>query len=191
MKKILLIIIGLLIGFTNAYATHNRAGEITYKYIGDATHFKYRITVTTYTNILNTNADRCELTVYFGDGDSAIAPRMNGLSSTCPGTHDGVIISANTRLNIYQIDHLYHGAGSYNITVDDANRNQNICNIPNSVDKSFTLITQLVVNPFLGFNNSPILLRSPIDDACVKCVLSCMVSLQKIFFIKCFDDDLL
>ena len=168
MRKLLLVIIVFLIGFTDVYATHNRAGEITYQYIGDVSHpFKYRVTVTTYTNTYLTQADRCDLVVYFGDGDSATAPRINGPNSLCPGSHDGIMILPNTKLNIYQVDHNYHGAGNYFITMDDANRNSAICNIPNSVDQSFTLITQLIINPFLGFNNSPTLLNPPIDDACV------------------------
>ena len=100
MIKLLLVIIVFLIGFTDVYATHNRAGEITYQYIGDVSHpFKYRVTVTTYTNTYLTQADRCDLIVYFGDGDSAIAPRINGPNSLCPGSHDGIMILPNTKLN--------------------------------------------------------------------------------------------
>ena len=52
--------------FLSSKATHNRAGEITYKWLFGYT---YEIKVTTYTNINGTNlADRCEDTVYFGDG---------------------------------------------------------------------------------------------------------------------------
>ena len=73
MKKILLIALILFIGFTNIYASHIRAGEITYKYIGDYDHpYKYHITVTTYTKWVDmTSIDNCTLSVHFGDGDSA------------------------------------------------------------------------------------------------------------------------
>jgi len=165
MKKLLSVIIFFIgISFLS-YATHNRAGEITYKWISGYT---YKIIVTTYTNTINTTADRCELTVNFGDGDSAILPRINGGSALCPQTHDGVMIVPNkTKLNIYEGIHTYPGPGSYTITMEDPNRNAGICNIPNSVNASFFLTTQMVINPFLPPNSSPTLLNPPLDDACV------------------------
>ncbi|MBA3971463.1 MAG: hypothetical protein H0X46_04855, partial [Bacteroidetes bacterium] len=170
MKKLFLSIVILLIGFTNSFATHNRAGEITYEYIGDASNpYKYRITITTYTKFVigATNTDRCDLVVYFGDGDSATAPRLNGPSIDCP-TADGQMIASSTRKNIYQADHNYAGGSfSYFITVEDPNRNSGICNIPDSDNASFFLRSELVLNNFLGPNTSPTLLNPPIDDACV------------------------
>lgn len=169
MKKLLLSILVLLIGFTNAFATHNRAGEITYEYIGTpALPYKYRITVTTYTKFIigASNTDRCDLVVYFGDGDSAVAPRVNGPSFDCP-TADGVMIATATRLNIYKTEHNYAGPFNYIITVEDPNRNSGICNIPDSDNSSFFLRSELIINNFLGPNTSPTLLNPPIDDACV------------------------
>lgn len=169
MKKFFfLFVLMMFAGSSAVYATHNRAGEITYKNLGG---FTYKITVTTYTNTFNTSADRCELTVYFGDGDSATAPRINGPSVLCPGGRDGEMIATYTRLNIYEVIHTYPGAGNiYTITVEDQNRNAGICNAPTattSVAQSFFLRTELVINPFLGVNNSPVLLIRPLDNACV------------------------
>jgi gliding motility-associated-like protein len=166
MKKFLLSIIILIIGLSNSFATHNRAGEITYKWLSGYT---YEITVTTYTNTYNTTADRCEVTVYFGDGDSAVAPRINGPSSLCPSTADGVMLSspANTKWNIYKTSHTYHGPNTYVITMEDPNRNEGVANIPSSVNVSFFLRTELVINPFLGSNSSCVLLNPPLDQACV------------------------
>src|SRR4051812_8491899 len=101
MKRIFAIFLFLTASFS-AFATHNRAGEITYKCLGG---YDYEVTITTYCKI-SSPADRCDLTVYFGDGDSAVAPRVNGPSTNnCPGGHDGVQISTNNggiRLNIYK-----------------------------------------------------------------------------------------
>lgn len=165
MKRILLFVITLFAGFGNMYATHNRAGEITYQHISGKT---YKIIVTTYTNTDpgSTQADRCDLVVYFGDNDSAIAPRVNGPSNQC-FTADGVPIATFTKKNIYEVIHTYPGTGTYTITVEDPNRNAGICNIPNSVDQSFFLVSQLIINPWLGINSSPTLLNPPIDEACV------------------------
>ena len=99
MKKNLLLIIILLVSISNSFATHNRAGEITYQHISGRT---YKIIVTTYTNTnpLTTQADRCDLLVRFGDADSAIAPRVNGPSLLC-NTADGQSIVTFTKKNIY------------------------------------------------------------------------------------------
>jgi gliding motility-associated-like protein len=165
MKQFFLVLfITFCIVFTSK-ATHNRAGEITYQHISGKT---YKIIVTTYTNTdpNTTSADRCELTVYFGDGDSAIVPRINGPSNAC-FTADGVIIDTYTKKSVYEVIHTYSGAGSYFITMEDPNRNAGVCNIPNSVDQSFFLTTELIINTWLGANSSPALLNPPIDNACV------------------------
>ena len=175
MKKFLLLFSLLFAGTSFVFATHNRAGEITYQYIGDLNHpYKYRIRITTYTNTCATQADRCELAVFFGDGtDSVIAPRINGPHTICQNTSeaDGEQLSSCTKLNIYEIEHDYPGPSpnplGYHITMDDLNRNAGTCNIPNSIDVSFSLSTYLVINPFLGSNNSPVLLNMPLDDACI------------------------
>lgn len=164
MKKFLLSGIIILSVFSSAFATHNRAGEITYRWISGLT---YEITVTTYTNTYNTTADRCEVTVYFGDGDSAVAPRINGPSTLCPTTHDGEMITVNTKLNIYRTSHTYHGSYNFVITMEDPNRNAGVCNMPSSVNTSFFLRTELNINPFLSPNSSPVLLNPPIDQACL------------------------
>ena len=171
MKKISLLVIILLIGFTNIYASHIRAGEITYKYSGDASHpYRYHITITTYTKWIDISSiDNCTLPIHFGDGDSAIVARDNGSSGLlCPGiATDGVLIGATTRKNTYEVDHNYTGAGTYIITIEKQARNGSICNIPSSSDQSFFLQSELVINPFLGHNDSPTLSFPPIDDACV------------------------
>ena len=176
MQKLLLFIF-FFISSVSVFATHNRAGEITYKHIPPSSptgsKYRYGITITTYSNTIATTADRCELTIYLGDGDSAIAPRINGTSTLCPGTADGVMINGKTKLNIYYIEHDYRGPGGatngvYRITMEDPNRNAMICNIPNSVNASFFLTTELVINPFFPTgNNSPTLLNPPLDDACL------------------------
>ena len=166
MKKILLLFIVLLYCSINSFATHNRAGEITYQHISGRT---FKIIVTTYTNTLNTTADRCELVIYFGDNDSATASRINGPANLgCPPpAKDGESISQNTKKNVYETIHTYPGDGHYTITVEDPNRNAGICNIPNSVNQSFFLYSELVINLWLGTNSSPTLLNPPIDNACV------------------------
>ncbi|MCX6294678.1 MAG: T9SS type A sorting domain-containing protein [Bacteroidetes bacterium] len=148
-------------------ATHNMAGDITYKYIGTLTNpYRYQITVKTYTKwiIGSSNTDRCTIVVYFGDGDSATAPRVNGPSFDCP-TADGVVIggcSGNVKKNIYETIHDYPGNGLYTISMEDPNRSAGICNIPSSENTSFSLEAELTINPFFGNNSGPVFNQVPI-----------------------------
>jgi hypothetical protein len=150
MKKLLLLHCLCLSLIANA--THNLSGNITYTHLSGTT---YKITVRTFTNTINTQADRCELTVRFGDGDTVIMPRINGNSINCSAPQrDGVQLCLSVKMNIYEGTHTYPGNGTYTITVEDPNLNAGICNIPNSVNASFGLIAELVINPFLGSNTS-------------------------------------
>jgi hypothetical protein len=157
MKKLLLFSFFLAFAIP-AFATHNLAGEITYKWIAGN---QYEITVTTYTRG-SSLADRCDLTVYFGDGDSAVVPRINGPSDpNC--LHMGDPIGNGIKKNIYMGMHIYPGPGSYTITMQDPNRLSGIMNIPNSVNTPFVLQASLVINPSLGNNSSAQYLIPPID----------------------------
>lgn len=160
------IILFFLFALTDAFATHNRAGEITYEHISGYT---YKIRITTYTRESSVQADRCELPLYFGDGDSAIVYRNNGLpGNPCPnGVGNGISLGNDVKENIYEVVHTFPGNGTYIITMEDPNRNEGVCNIPSSSQASFFLRTELIINPFLGINNSPVLLNKPIDNACV------------------------
>lgn len=166
MKKTLLFNIVILMCLA-ANATHQRSGEITYRHISGLT---YEFTIVTYT-FSPSLADRCELEILWGDGASAIIPRVNGISGLTPaGTfceHIGEIIAPYIRRNVYTGSHTYAGAATYTISIEDPNRNAGVINIPNSVDVPFYVQTTLVINPFLGPNNSVQLLLPPIDNGCV------------------------
>lgn len=159
-KKILSIL--LLLVATNSFATHNRAGEITFTHISGLT---YEITVITYTDgtvpVLPNAADRQELEILWGDGSAVDSiSRING---------DGTMITANIKKNIYVGLHTYPtpAPSPYIISIEDPNRNQGIINVPNSVNIVFYLESELYINPFMGVNNSPVLNNPPIDNACV------------------------
>ncbi|MES2761862.1 MAG: gliding motility-associated C-terminal domain-containing protein [Bacteroidota bacterium] len=159
--------------FLTSKATHNRAGEITYKWVGPGL-YTYKIKVTTYTNIGGSNlADRCEDTVYFGDGSRAVVLRSNGCftNSPCSPACEGVAISSIIKLNEYETIHTYPGPGNYLITMTDPNRNANVINLPNSVNQVFYIESFLVIPTFsTGQNSSPELTFRPIDNGCVgKC----------------------
>lgn len=166
MKRFSVLLIFALLLSGRLFATHNIAGEITYTCLGP---LHYGITVTTYTNS-GSPADRCELRVYFGDGQSAIAPRINGPASTvCPGEFDGesLVGYPSTKINHYYVEHIYSGAAIYTVHITDPNRIAGIDNIPNSVNVPFYLQSVIYCFPTIGCNSSPQLTTIPLDKACV------------------------
>ncbi|MBK8472309.1 MAG: hypothetical protein IPL33_09145 [Sphingobacteriales bacterium] len=69
-----------------AMATHNRAGEITYRSAPlPGQPYRYIFNIHTYTKVSGGGAeaaDRDTLTILFGDGNQENAPRVNGGSNT-------------------------------------------------------------------------------------------------------------
>jgi gliding motility-associated-like protein len=151
MKKLLSAIFLSLAVFSNLYATHNRAGEITYRQLSAYT-FEFTVTTFTYTLSL---ADRSELEIQWGDNTISVAPRI-ATPDTLPGFY---------RRNVYKATHTFPGPGIYEVVMQDPNRNYGVLNIPNSVNVIFSVKTTMVINPQLGTNNTPVLLNYPIDKA--------------------------
>jgi gliding motility-associated-like protein len=156
MKKLAYILLFLIT--SSAYATHNRAGEITFTHIAGLT---YEITVTTYTKS-SSQADRPQLEINWGDNTPTDS--ISRISN--------VPLGNDIKKNVYVKQHTYPAPSPipYTISIEDPNRNANIANIPNSVNVVFYIQTTLLINPFVGINNSPVLLNPPIDNACVGAV---------------------
>jgi len=148
--KISFVIVLLLIANKDLFATHNRAGEITYTQVSDLT---YEVTITTYTYLLS-NVEREELEVEWGDGTFTTVPRV-----------EVVDLPDYYRRNRYVAQHTFPGPGIYEILVQDPNRNYGVENIPNSVNTVFSIKTALFVNPSMGYNSTPLLLNPPINQA--------------------------
>jgi gliding motility-associated-like protein len=150
-KHFLTGIFVFLLSFS-VYATHERAGEITYRHLNGLT---YEITVTTYTYSLSP-ADRNELPVKWGDGNEENIPRRTKQS-----------LGGDMQKNTYVAQHTFPATGTYTISMEDPNRNEGIVNIPNSVNIPFYIETKLIINPFFQYNNSPVLTNPPVDVGCV------------------------
>ncbi len=153
MKKKILLLAFLISFFANANATHNRAGEITYKQLGPLT---FEVTVTTYTAWGNNQADRDELVFMWGDNTQDTVGRWEAIN-----------ITTTLRRNKYTAIHTYPGPGTYSIIMLDFNRNEGVVNIPLSINVAFSIKTTLQINPLLGQNNTPLLLNPPHDKAAV------------------------
>ena len=168
MKKLLFILLLILVCRHTSFATHQRAGEITYRYISGLT---YEATIITY-SYEKSSADRNELDIQWGDGQTSTLTRINGPAGLNPYSlvyceHLGEVVGTFIKRNEYVGQHTYPAASTYLISLEDPNRNDGILNIPNSVDVPLYIETQLAVNPFLGANSSPQLLLPPIDKGCV------------------------
>lgn len=151
-----------------AMATHNRAGEITYRSAPlPGQPYRYIFNIHTYTKVSGGGAeaaDRDTLTILFGDGNQENAPRVNGGSNTT-----GEEIGNNVKYNRYEAIHNYPGPFTYVVSVQDPNRVEDIINIQfgASVEVPFYLEDTLFIRDpqFFGYNSSPVLYQPPIDFA--------------------------
>lgn len=154
MRKLLLIF-GLLFCFAfTAKATHQRAAEITYTWIG-GNAYEFTLTCFTYTPS-PAGLQRDSLLVQWGDGTQEYIPRVVLQN-----------LGDDYTLNVYKKIHNFSSSGIYTISMEDANRNYGVVNVPNSVMVPMHIETELVINPFLGYNNSVQLLNAPVDKGCV------------------------
>ncbi|NOY51991.1 MAG: gliding motility-associated C-terminal domain-containing protein, partial [Chlorobi bacterium] len=154
--SLILLLTFLLLGLGSLHATHQRAAEITYKHVSGLT---YDFTITMYT-LTSSPADDAspKMPIFWGDDTSDELKRI--YFQPIPDVYD-------MTLNIYTGSHTFPGPGDYKITVEDPNRNSGIINIPNSVDVPMFIESELIINPFIGNNNSVQLLNPPIDMGCV------------------------
>ncbi|MEM1122548.1 MAG: gliding motility-associated C-terminal domain-containing protein, partial [Bacteroidota bacterium] len=142
------------------WATHNRAGEITYEQI-DA--MMIRATITTYSQTSSVQADRDSLRICWGDGICEMLSRTNG---------DGDPQENDYKINTYVGTHAYAEMGTYSISMTDPNRNAAILNVnaPNSVQIQFHLQSSVTLMEMAADqpNRSPTLLVPPIDVGFVR-----------------------
>lgn len=154
LRKLLTVMLLVFVLAISARATHQRAAEITYTWIGGNA---YEFTLTCYTYTPSpAGVQRDSLFVSYGDGSGEYIPRVVYQ-----------LLGDNYTLNVYKSQHSFSSSGTYKISMEDANRNYGVVNVPNSVNVPMYIETELVINPFLGFNNSVQLLNAPVDKGCV------------------------
>lgn len=156
MKKLLLI--SLLIVNTNIFGTSNRAGEITYTHISGLT---YEIKAVVYVDA-NFPPTPPFLGFRVCGGNSGSIPLINSIP-----------INATTLKNTYVLQHTFPGPSPTicELVIEDPNRNAGIQNIPQSINIVFYIESELLINPFLGTNNSPVfLVQNSVDTACLNVV---------------------
>ncbi len=140
-----------------AMATHLRAGEITVRR-QSCTNLTFLITMTIYTNT-GSEIRFGDGLLDFGDGTKPlITPTIENTPRPDLGPNIGIVT--------FTTSHTYSGVGGYVISYLEANRNAGILNMFNSVETTFYMETRINIDPFLGCDNSPVLLVPPIDKAC-------------------------
>ncbi len=143
----------------SVFATHYRAGEITYQRLSDKL---YRVTATTYTDPRQpANENTRTLNIVWGDGKEESILRTRAET-----------INSKVQRNTYVADHAYQSFGTYLISFADPNRVTNILNINggNSVNVPFYVECFLRINNSIGSNESPVLYVPPIDEGCLNAV---------------------
>lgn len=154
--KHLLNLAFLVISIQLSWATHNRAGEITYRHLSG---FTYEFTVVTYTKLSGESegADRPKLEIFWGDGTKDSITRISRVPTVYPDVFK----------NTYKMAHSYTGPSRYIVSMTDPNRIDHVINMQNSVNTPFYIEdTVRILNPNdIGYNNSPILFNDPLDAA--------------------------
>lgn len=142
---------------TDVYATHYRAGEITYAQVSGR---RYKITVTTYTDP-QSRANRFTetVTIYWGDNKNDVAPRTSRTN-----------VSANIQKNVYTFEHEYQTDGVFIVSITEQNRVDGIININGgqSSNTAFFVESLIRISSTIGNNQSPILTVPPIVDGCLQ-----------------------
>ena len=153
MRKLFFFVL-LLMTSLAAWATHQRAAEITYEWRGGNV---YEFTMTCYTYTPSAaGVQRDSLLVMWGDGFGDYMPRVVYQE-----------LGNDYTLNVYRMLHAFSSSGTYVISMEDPDRNYGVVNVPNSVSVPMYIESELVINPFLGYNNSVQLLNAPVDKGCV------------------------
>lgn len=151
----------LCISIQSAFATHIRAGEITARRI-DPQSPTYEITVTGYCDTGSPVLFGSNGILDFGDGTSE---QINNEGNTgwIPRTRidDGTWLYELTRV------HTFPAQKTYKITFRELYRNEGVLNMDNSVNMPFYIETVIVIDAFIGVNNTPQLLVPPIDKAAI------------------------
>ena len=156
-KYTFLTLLFLCIG-TLAHATHIRAGEIIAERVS-CVGFKYRITIIGYED---TGSD-----VIFGNGILDLGfGDIRELSADGPFVRTIIDPEKQVRRSSITLEIDFPAAGRYIISYNEQNRNEDISNIPNSVNTPFYVETKLFISA-TECNNSPILTNPPVEGAVI------------------------
>ncbi len=155
LSSLILLVTFCLIYSYSTKATHIRAGEITARRTNNVT-LTYEFTFTGFRDtgsIIEFGAGIFE----FGDGNSEEANFR--ITKTSVGN--------DIEMVQFKLIHTYQAANSYIVSYREEFRNALIINMDQSVSTAFYVESLIVIDPFYGSNNTPILTVPPIDFGAV------------------------
>ncbi|WP_422362365.1 gliding motility-associated C-terminal domain-containing protein [Reichenbachiella sp.] len=153
-----LLFFSLFFCFEKALATHIRAGEIVAVRTSNSS-LTYRFTVIGYTDT-GSSVVFGGGEIDFGDGTVLNLADNAEASGTTP-------LEDEVAYNYFEISHTFSAPGKYTVRYNERNRNAGIQNMSNSVDTPFYIETTILIDPFVGLNNTPVFLVPPIDKGAV------------------------
>lgn len=164
LKHSLLFAFLFLIIPLSGYATHLQAGQITLTRL-DPVQLTYRITLIVYRDKVNLFgngqtaelADTADIVIYDNNNREIIT-----LKAPLTNLTD---LNTDVQQGTYVINYTFAGAGAFKITFAESYRNACIQNMASPDGTDLYVESQIIINSFLGINNSPILLAAPIDYA--------------------------
>ncbi len=156
-RKKILLLIGLIAITFESFSTHIRAGEIIIERIDFLT---YRITFFGYRDQEGVLFGQGRLD--FGDGEIY----GDDPDEQIPWTN---ITDLGNGVERWQFsrEHTYQAANAYTVSYTEDFRNANIQNITGSVNTPFYIESQIIIDPLIGVNNSPVFTVPPIDQGVV------------------------
>jgi hypothetical protein len=162
MNTKLFFIILLLVGCSlTSFASHNLAGEITYKkvYPNNPANREFEITVFTQVNASSTE-DRPYLSIRFGDEQSSELDSIERVE---------VYTVSEIQYNTYKAFHTYAETGDYLIQIEDFNRTAGVLNMEESIVQAFFLesLLSITTDAETTNENSVVLLNTTVPAACV------------------------
>lgn len=137
---------------TEVKATHIRAGEIIARRI-DNLALTFEFTFIGYRDT--------ESGIQFGNG---IFDFGDGTFREADFRITEIQIAPNIVRAEFRVVHTYQAPSAYTASYQEDFRNAGIANMANSVNTAFYVETQIVIDPLIGINNTPVLTVPPIDD---------------------------
>ena len=150
-------LIALSFSSLTATATHIIGGEIIARR-HDPQSLTFEIILRGYTNSGSGVGFGSNGRLDLGDGTVV---EFNNDNSNVTSTR----LSEEVWVNELKVKHTYAAAGNYLLSFIESNRNEGAINFDNAANTAFFVETLLKIDPLLGVNNSPILLRPPKESA--------------------------
>lgn len=148
----------LLLSITKSEATHIRAGEIIASNISTG-GLKYSFSMIAYTDT-GSPIEFGQGQIDFGDGTVVPLSSIATFSQTLD-------LGDEVAYNIIEFEHTFRGTGLFTVSYREKDRNAGIVNMSNSVNTPFYVETQILIDPVLNLNKSPVFKVPPIDKAAV------------------------